>query len=181
MENLHDSKDCKNILFSSIQSKIAIRDGAHYSRTCCNKCFFLKILPCILWLTSVEFFVLAKINCNAICTDISLHFAVCSLLKHIQKWNYSALWRCRLTFRFSSKFVLTKYFPSACCRLIINLMNMRDRMFVNSFHFPYTIFVFFYSDNFWIYDTTIFTFFLADLKLALSLSLSLKLSVVLAY
>ena len=121
--------------------------------------FFLKILPCILWLTSVEFFVLAKINCNAICTDISLHFAVYRLLKHIQKWNYSALWRCRLTFRFSSIFVLTKYFPSACCRLIINLMNMRDRMFVNSFHFPYTIFVFFYSDNFWTYHCYFYFFF----------------------
>ena len=36
MENLHHSKDYKNIFFSSIQSKIAIRDGAHYSRTCCN-------------------------------------------------------------------------------------------------------------------------------------------------
>ena len=38
MENLHHSKDYKNIFFSSIQSKIAIRDGAHYSRTCYNKC-----------------------------------------------------------------------------------------------------------------------------------------------
>ena len=117
--------------------------------------FFLKILPCILWLTSVEFFVLAKINCNAICTDISLHFAVYRLLKHIQKWNYSALWRCRLTFRFSSKFVLTKYFPSACCSLIINLIY---RMFVNSFHFP-CIFLFFYSDNFWTYYYYYFYFF----------------------
>ena len=121
--------------------------------------FFLKILPCILWLTSVEFFVLAKINCNAICTDISLHFAVYRLLKHIQKWNYSALWRCRLTFQFSSKFCFDEILSVCLLQIDHQFDEHEDRMFVNSFHFPYTIFLFFYSDNFWTYYHYCFYFF----------------------